>query len=175
MLLMGKPQKGSRHVLQSWLLWFLNWYFQDNCITKVWCRTKVMAIPQPGKPQDAYKCYQCFSLLCDAYMLMERLFLMSNHEVIKLQLPFVQADCRWRWCTQDEVFNLIQDFEDAFKKFKKIETIFIDLSAAYITVWHVGLTTNLLHVVLCKPLVQFIMEMIANQSFILQDGNSQPA
>jgi len=39
---------------------------------------------------------------------------------------------------------LTQDIEDSFSAKKKAGAVFVDLTAAYDTVWHLGLTCKLL-------------------------------
>jgi len=48
--------------------------------------------------------------------------------------------------------------------------VFVDLTAAYGTVWHRGLTCKLLQLL---PDRHMIMEMVSNHSFILTTGNSK--
>ena len=63
---------------------------------------------------------------------------------------------------------LTDDIEAGFERNDKCGTVFIDLSAAYDTVWHRGLKLN--NVIPDKSLVNFIMTMIASRSFIMHVG-----
>ena len=60
---------------------------------------------------------------------------------------------------------LIDDIEAGFERNDECGAVFIDLSAAYDTVWHRGLTLKLNNVIPDKSLVNFIMTMIASRSF----------
>ena len=51
--------------------------------------------------------------------------------------------------------------------------MFVDLTAAYDTVWHRGLTCKLLRLLLDRHMVHMIMEMVGNRSFTLTTGNRQ--
>ena len=51
--------------------------------------------------------------------------------------------------------------------------MFVDLAAAYDTVWHRGLTCKLLRLLPDRHMVHMIMEMVSNRSFTLTTGNSQ--
>ena len=51
--------------------------------------------------------------------------------------------------------------------------MFVDLTAAYGTVWHHGLTCKLLKLLLDKHMVRMIMELIRNRSFTLTIGDSK--
>ena len=51
--------------------------------------------------------------------------------------------------------------------------MFVDLTAAYDTVWHRGLTCKLLRLLPDKHMVRMIMELVRNRSFTLTTGNSK--
>ena len=51
--------------------------------------------------------------------------------------------------------------------------MFVDLTAAYHTVWHRGLTCKLLKLLPVRHVVHMIMEMVGNRSFTLITGNGQ--
>jgi len=55
-------------------------------------------------------------------------------------LPREQAGFRHRRSTVEQVTLLTQDIEDSFSAKKKAGAVFVDLTAAYDTVWHRGLT-----------------------------------
>ena len=49
--------------------------------------------------------------------------------------------------------------------------MFVDLTAAYDTVWHRGLTCKLMRLLPDRRMVRVIMEMVGNRSFTLTTGN----
>jgi len=51
--------------------------------------------------------------------------------------------------------------------------MFVDLTAAYNTVWHSDLTCKLLRLLPDRHMVHMIMEMVSNSSFTLTTGNGQ--
>jgi len=51
--------------------------------------------------------------------------------------------------------------------------VFVELTAAYDTVWHRGLTCKLLQLVPDRHMVDMITEMVSNRSFTLSTGNSK--
>jgi len=51
--------------------------------------------------------------------------------------------------------------------------VFVDLTAAYDTVWHRGLTCKLLRLLPDRHMVRMIMEMVGNRSFTLTTGNNK--
>ena len=57
-----------------------------------------------------------------------------------------------------------QDIEDCFEDKKKVSGVFVDLTAAYDTVWHRGLARKLLP---DRHKVKMMMKLVYNRSFIL--------
>ena len=51
--------------------------------------------------------------------------------------------------------------------------MFVNLTAAYDTVWHNGLTCKLLRLLPDKHMVHMIVEMVSNHNFALTTGNGQ--
>ena len=56
---------------------------------------------------------------------------------------------------------------------RRTGAVFVDLTAAYDTVWHRGLTCTLLRLLPDKHMVQMIMELIRSRSFTLSIGDSK--
>jgi len=88
-------------------------------------------------------------------------------------LPREQAVFRHGGSTADQVTLLKQDIEDSFSAKKKPGAVFIDLTAAYDTAWHRGLTCKLLRLLPDRHMVHMIMEMVGNRSFTLTTGNGK--
>ena len=87
--------------------------------------------------------------------------------------PKEQAGFRRGKSTVDQVVLLTQNIEDSFEAKKKTGAVFIDLTAAYNTVWHRGLTCKLLRLLPDKHMVKMIMELVRNQSFTLTTGDNK--
>ena len=64
----------------------------------------------------------------------------------------------------DQVVLLTQNIEDSFEAKKKAGAVFIDLTAAYDTVWHRGFTCKLLRLLPVKHMVQMIMELAGTEA-----------
>ena len=88
-------------------------------------------------------------------------------------LPKEQAGSQCRNLTVDQVVLLTQNIEDSFEAKKKAGAIFINLTAAYDTVWHCGLTCKLLRLLPDKHMVRMIMELVRNRSFTLTISDSK--
>ena len=75
--------------------------------------------------------------------------------------------------TVDQVVLLTQNIKDSFEAKKKASVVFVNLTAAYDTVWHHGLTCNLLRLLLDKHMIKMIMELVQNRSLTLTTSDSK--
>ena len=157
--------------LKSWLNKFLSSCMRLLKLPKIWRRAKVVAIPKPKKPLVDPKSYRPISLLCVPFKLMERLIYARVEQIIDPLLPREQAGFRRGKSTVDQVTLLTQEIEDSFSAKKKAGAVFVDLTAAYDTVWHRGLTCKLLRLLPDRHMVSLIMELVRNRSFTLTTGN----
>ena len=73
----------------------------------------------------------------------------------------------------DQVVLLTQNIEDSFEAKKKAGAVFVDLTAAYDTVWHRGLTCKLLRLLPDKHMVCMIIELVRNRNFTLTTADSK--
>ena len=78
-----------------------------------------------------------------------------------------------RTSQSSQVVLLTQNIEDSFEAEKKAGAVFADLTAAYDTVWHRGLTCKLLRLLPDKHMVKMIMELVRNRRFTLTTGDSK--
>ena len=107
--------------------------------------------------------------VCVPYKILERLIYTRVEPLIDPLLPKEQAVFRRGKSTIDQVVLLTQNIEAK----KKAGAVFIDLTAAYDTVWHRGLTCKLLRLLPDKHVVKMIMELVRNRSFTLTIGDSK--
>ena len=159
--------------MKSWLRDFLSSCLPRLKIPKIWRRALAVAIPKPTKPVGDPKSYRPISLLCVPYKILERLIYARVEPLIDPLLLKEQAGFRRGKSTVDQVVLLTQNFEDSFEAKKKAGAVFIDLTAAYDTVWHHGLTCKLLRLLQDKHMVRMIMELVRNRSFTLTTGDSK--
>ena len=146
--------------LKSWLRDFLSSCLRQLKIPKIWRRALVVAISKPGKSVGDPKNYQPISLLCVPYKIFEKLIYARVEPLIDPLLPKKQAGFRRGKSTVDQVVLLTQNIEDSFEAKKKTSAVFIDLTAAYDTVWYRGLTCKLLRLLPDKHMVRIIMELV---------------
>ena len=159
--------------LKSWLHGFLSSCLHQLKYLKVWRRALVVAIPKPKKPVEDPKSYRPISLLCVPYKILKRLIYDRIEPIVDPLLPGEQAGFRHGKSTVDQVVLLTQNIKDFFEAKKKAGAVFVDLRAAYDTVWHRGLTCKLLRLLLDKHMVQMITELVRNRSFTLTTGDSK--
>ena len=159
--------------MKSWLRDFLSSCLRRLKILKIWRRAFVDAISKPMKPVGDPKSYRPISLLSVPYKILERLIYARVEPLIDPLLFKEQAGFRRGKSTVDQVVLLTQNIEDFFEAKKKAGTVFVDLTAAYDTVWHRGLTCRLLRLLPDKHLVRMIMKLVRNQNFTLNIDDSK--
>ena len=120
----------------------------------------------PGNP----KSYRPISLLCIPFKILDRPIYARIEPITDPLLPQKQAGFRRGRPTVDQVTLLTQEIEENFSAKKKAGAVFVDLTAAYDTVWHRGLTCKLLRLLPDRPMVSFIIELVRNRSFTLTTG-----
>ena len=159
--------------LKSWLREFLSSCMRQLKIPKIWRRALIVAIPKPMKPIGDPKSYRPISLLCVPYKILERLIYTRVEPIVDPLLPREQAGFRRGRSTVDQVTLLTQNIEDSFSAKQKAGAVFVDLTAAYDTVWHRGLVCKLLRLLPDKHMVKMIMELVQNRSFTLTTGDGK--
>ena len=129
---------------------------------RLWSRSQNQQSPW-GHP----KSYRPISLLCVPYKILKRLIYARVEPLINPLLPKEQAEFRCGKSTVDQVVLLTQNIEDSFETKKKTGAVFVNLTAAYDTVWHRGLICKLLRLLPDKHIVRMIMELVRHRSFTL--------
>ena len=97
---------------------------------------------------------------------MECLLYARINLVIDPKLPNEQVDFRHGKSPVDQITLLNNDIEDTFQAGEKAGVVFLDLTAAYDTVW-------LLQMLPHRHLGDFILEMLTNHSFTLHTSDGQ--
>ena len=160
--------------LKFWLRGFLSSSLYQLQNPNFWRRSLVVAIHKLSKPVEDPRSYRPISLLCDSYKIPERLIYNRVESIIDPLLSKEQAGFRHGESTVDQVVLLRQNIEDSFEAKKKVGTEFVNLTAAYDTVWHRGLTCKLLRLLSDKHMVRTIMEVAWNRGLTLTTGDSKP-
>ena len=100
----------------------------------------MVAITKPMKPSGYPRSYRPISLVCTPFKILERLIYTHVASVIHPLLPREQDGFRRGRSTVDQVNLLTQKIKDSYSVKKKAGAVFINLTAAYATVWYRGLT-----------------------------------
>ena len=93
--------------------------------------------------------------------------------VINPLLDVEQAGFWHRRSTTDQAVLLTQNIEYCFEAKRKADAMFVDMTAAYDTVWHRCLTCKLLRLLPDKHMIQTVIELVQNRSFTLTTGNDK--
>ncbi len=158
---------------QKWLTEFYSCCISNQTIPKIWRKSTIISLLKPNKPIEDPKSYRPISLLCVPFKLLERMILARLEPIIDPQLPNEQAGFRRGRSTVHQVVKLTNDIENCFEKGHKAGVILVDLTAAYDTVWHQGLTLKLLRMIPDRHMVRFICNILANRSFVLKTSSDQ--
>jgi len=158
---------------RAWLMKFFNNILTNTKIPTIFKKSKIIAICKPGKPTNAADSYRPIALLSVCYKLLERLVLNRIGPIIDAITPIEQAGFRpGRSCT-DQIAALTTYIEKGFQNKKKTTAAFIDLTAAYDTVWREGLLFKLLKTTKCLTFHNLLNEMLTNRYFKVHLGASQ--
>ena len=103
----------------------------------------MIAIEKPDKDPSLPANYRPISLLSVFYKLLERLALQHIPLTVERLLSPDQAGFRKGRSTCDQVATLTTFIKNGFQQNLKTCAVFLDLAAAYDTVWHTGLLYKL--------------------------------
>ena len=152
---------------REWLRSFMTACYSLKWIPRMWRRATVVSILKPGKPESEATSYRPISLLCSSFKLLERVLLNRIDPIVDPLLPPEQSGFRQGRATIDQVTLLSQKIEEGFDQKQLVGAVFLDLTAAYDTVWHRGLRLKLQRYITSEKLTGFIMELLSNRSFVL--------
>ena len=155
---------------RTWMALFFTRIIKDNQIPKIWRRAKVIAIEKPGKDPNLAASYRPISLLSVCYKFLERLVLQRTSPTVETILSPDQAGFRKNRSTFDQVSALTTFIENGFQQNLKTGAVFLDLTAAYDTVWHTGLLAKLTQ---SMPFwfVQLVELLLRNRRFRVHMGD----
>ena len=104
--------------------------------TTYMAKSKFIALPKPGKDLHHAASDRPISLLSVSFKILERLIFQRISPEVEVILQVQQAGFRTGRSTCDQVLALTTFIENGFQKQLKSGAVFLDLSAAYNTVWH---------------------------------------
>jgi len=142
-----QPQVTTTSTWNSWRTWapklapgskFFSRIMATHSIPKIWRKAKVIAVEKPGKDPSLAANYRPISLLSLFYKLLERLALQRISPTVEGLLSPDQAGFRKGRSTCDQVADLTTFTENRLQQNRKTGAVFLDLTAAYDTVWDTG-------------------------------------
>lgn len=125
----------------------------------------MIAILKPGKDGTDAAHFRPISLLSVTYKMLERLILNRIEPIINKVVPQTQTGFRHHRGCAEQVAALTTFIESGFQRNLKTNVIFVDLTAAYDTIWRNGLIFKLCKVVKCSKIVTLINNMLSNRRF----------
>ncbi|KAI5732205.1 hypothetical protein M8J77_023312 [Diaphorina citri] len=164
--------KNSGHFAHVWLAKFFTDILNTGQIPNDLKKAKIIALLKPGKADDLPGSYRPISLLSCVYKLLERLLYNRVSDKILAAIPIEQAGFRPGRNCVDQVLSLTNHIEAGFQLKQKTSVAFIDLSAAYDTVWREGLLYKFLQVIPCSRTLQLLDNMLSNRNFNVIMGDS---
>jgi hypothetical protein len=153
---------GPRAII--WLSKLFSQVIEKTEIPKTWKQSKVMAVLKPGKDPKDPKSYRPIALLSVTYKLFERVLLSRVGEKLDKCLPVEQAGFRKGRSCEEQVLGLNMHIEHGFEKNMKTAAVFLDLSAAYDTVWRNGLLLKLSRILGCRTMVNLFRAVLSGRT-----------
>lgn len=151
--------------MKEWIRILFNNILESGILPKVFQKSKVVAMLKPGKDGNETAHFRPISLLSITYKALERLILNRIEPIIDKQVPILQAGFRHNRGCAEQVTALTKFIESGFQKNLKTNEIFVDLTAAYDTVWRHGLLFKLCKVIKCSKIISLIENMLSNRRF----------
>ncbi|UYV73146.1 PTPRD [Cordylochernes scorpioides] len=165
-----------KHLGQKAIKWMAKLFtniLSTGSIPSVWKQAKVLAILKPGKTSDDPNNYRPISLLCIPYKILERIILNRISPIIEEYLPIEQAGFRPGRNCAEQTLALTTTIEDGFQKKLKTGAVFVDLTAAYDTVWREGLLYKLSKIINCKNIIKLINNFLTNRKITVHLNNKK--
>ena len=155
----------------QWLSIIFSEAVEYSKIPRIWKEAKILAILKPGKPPNIPSSYRPISLLCCFFKLLERIILTRITPTLDMHIPANQAGFRPGHDTTEQVLAITSFIESGYEQKLKTGVVFIDLSAAYDTVWHDGLMHKLSKYITYKRTLSLIHHMSGKRTYHVCLGN----
>lgn len=160
---------------KKWLAQFYTCLLETGNLPPDFKRSKIISILKPGKPSDRPESYRPIALLSCCSKLLERLIYNRICGPVLEQVPVTQAGFRPNRSCSDQVMSLTTFIEAGYQDKLKTGVAFIDLTAAFDTVWREGLLFKLQKVIPCQTTARLINNMLCDRKFqvILNETTSR--
>lgn len=121
-----------------------------------WKQAKILAILKPGKPANDSASCGPNSVFCCFFKIQERILLSRLSPYLEYHLPTEQAGFRPGRNTTEQVLTLASYIESGYEIRETIRDVFVDLSAAYNTVWRNSLKYKPDKVATCRKTLKLL-------------------
>ena len=153
----------------------LNRCLEENYFPRKWKKAKVTMVPKPGRDKTKASSYRPISLLSCLGKIYERHI--CNHLIAILKEKKFINDIQsgfWKGrSTQEHLFRLSQDIFNGFKKRECTVAIFLDVQAAFDSVWRNGLKAKIKKIGLPSQLENLLFSFLNDRSLKVFLGESQ--
>ncbi|CAH2208836.1 jg9730 [Pararge aegeria aegeria] len=119
----------------SWLSVFFSNILVESRLPREFKLVKVVAVFKAGKTEDLAESYRPITLLSCTFKLLQRLLFIRISLYMEAVFPAEQARFRSGLSCTNQVLALLSHIETGFQKQMKSTVVFIDLTAAYDTVF----------------------------------------
>jgi hypothetical protein len=157
----------------AWLARLFTNILTSGQLPPLFKRAKIVAVCKPGKDPSMETSYRPISLLSVVYKMFERVLLNRISPMIHSVVPITQAGFMPGRSCEDQAMALTAAIEETFDKKKKGIAAFVDLSAAYDTIWRKGLLLKLAKAVPCITTVRLINNMLCDRFIKVHVNNKE--
>ena len=150
-----------------------NQCLEKNVFPPAWKKAKLRMLPKPGRDKN-YACnYRPISLLSGLGKIFERYiypFLLAELDsmnfITKCQAGFLKGRS-----SQEHIFRLSQDVSNAFKKRECCLAVFLDVKAAFDSVWLNGLKYKISKIGLSEQMTKLLFSFLYDKTLkVYMDG-----
>ena len=148
----------------DWLADFFTGVCHESQIPRIWRQAKVIALEKPGKGPKLASSYWPISLLSVCFNLLERVAIQQVSPTVEELHSSEQAGFLHSHSTCDQVAALTTHIANGFQQRLKTGTVFLDLTAAYDTIWQTAILVKLSRCM--EPrFVQLVELLLRNRHF----------
>jgi hypothetical protein len=160
------PDIGIRAIAQIFNSVLRTGYFPGH-----WKVSQIITVLKPGKPAEEAKSYKPISLLPILSKLFENLFLTRIQPTLqeKRILPDPQFGFRQKHATTEQVHPITNVIHNALENNKYCTAAFLDISQAFVKVWHEGLLYKI-KPIFSDSIYKILKSYLENQYFLIKYG-----
>ena len=152
---------------------FFNASFHLKHVSSAWKTARMIVILKPGKSPENPDSYRPILLLTILSKVYEKILLSRIRTIINTKnlIPDIQFGFRAKHSTTEQVHRIVHEIAQALENKEFDPAIFLDVSAAFDKVWHLGLLHKIqphFPPALCK----LILDYLTSRKFYIQFGEA---